>query len=847
MATSAQPFSLSNRVPNTTLRMPLNPFAYDFTLSNDFVNLLKPFNSPVAFTSPPGETNRLFWVEQYGEIVVVTNLAAPNRTVFLNIRDRVAQLPYGEGNLLGMAFHPGYQTNGFFYVFYLAQRPNSVLYNRLSRFRVSSENPNAGLTNSEVILINQHDEADNHNAGDLHFGPDGYLYVSLGDEGTANDQLNNSQTITNDFFSGILRIDVDKRPGSLPPNPHPASRTNYAIPPDNPFVGATNFNGNPIQPEHVRTEFWAVGLRNPWRMSFNQETGHLYSGDVGQAAREEINIIVKGGNYGWAFKEGTQPGPKSAPPDFASIHPIYEYPTPYRGAVIGGVVYYGDRLPGLNGAYIFGDYFGWVRALRYQGTNTTVTLIARTGPAGITCFGIDPANGDVLVGLYEQIGRLVPAVPLTLADTGAFADLATLTPHEGIVPYEVNLPFWSDGAEKHRWFYIPTNGNIQLNVDGPGSFPAGSVWIQHFELEMTNGVPESRRRLETRFLVRHNSGAYGVTYRWGDSTTNAMLVPEEGLDETLTINDGGAARTQVWRYPSRSECLSCHTSQAGFVLGFNAAQLNRDFTYPNGVTENQPRAYRRAGYFDPNTPIDLENRARAVAQLTNEAISVEQRVRSYLAVNCSQCHQRFGTGRGVFDVRLATFLWNTKLIDGGLIGEGTNTDQRVVVRGSLEHSMLFKRMASVGPSRMPPLGRSLVDTQATALISRWITNDLAGHETYSEWAIRHFGSWRFEGIDSDGDRAINRLEYQTGTDPVNPQDYWRIDIVRKDDEIEIVYPRLANRGFEVRWSTNVAGPYQFLNVPENRPFMSATNGLTRIPDAATNDSQRFYRVWVYEP
>jgi len=186
-----------------------------------------------------------------------------------------------------------------------------------------------------LVLIQQLDEAGNHNGGDLHFGPDGYLYISLGDEGDQNDTRNNSQTITKDFFSAIARIDVDKRPGNLAPNAHASvikdgGMARYAVPADNPYVGVTTFNGLAVTPVNVRTEFWAVGLRNPWRFSFDPQTGDLWEGEVGQDTYEEVNIITKGKNYGWAYREAGHNGPKAAqaPANFDTLYhtpPLYEY------------------------------------------------------------------------------------------------------------------------------------------------------------------------------------------------------------------------------------------------------------------------------------------------------------------------------------------------------------------------------------------------------------------------------------------------------------------------------------------------------------------------------------------
>ena len=247
------------RVPNTTLQMPTNPPTHGFASTPALGGLT--FLNPTAIASPPGETNRLFITERGGRIVVITNLAAPTRTIFMDISTNVYSFPdtiyWDEQGLLGLVFHPGYATNGYFYVFYtgLATTPaGSGTNDILSRFQVSGSNPNQGDATSEVRMIVQFHRDENHHGGDLHFGPDGYLYVSLGDEGGFYGQYGNTQRIDQNFFSAIMRIDVDKRPGSLPPNPHAAlpALTNYSIPPDNPYVGATTFNGLPVVATSVR-------------------------------------------------------------------------------------------------------------------------------------------------------------------------------------------------------------------------------------------------------------------------------------------------------------------------------------------------------------------------------------------------------------------------------------------------------------------------------------------------------------------------------------------------------------------------------------------------------------------
>ena len=743
------------RVPNTTLQMPLTPPTVGYMTTNAFPGLS--LTNPVCFISAPGETNRLFIVEKRGRIVVITNLAAPTRAIFMDITSRVISSSDtsvgGEEGLLGMAFHPGYRTNNYFYVFYTGNATTAAGTGRhdiLSRFRISLSNTNLGDTTSETRYIVQFDEASNHNGGELQFGEDGYLYLALGDEGGAFDNWGNSQRINRDYFAAMLRIDVDRRPGNLNPNAHAAvpSVLNYAVPADNPYIGATSFNGLPVIPTSVRTEFWAVGLRNPWRFVFDRVTDTLYLGHVGQGQVEWVNILKKGDNCGWNFYEGGLQWTNPVPPGFTSFStPLVQYGhTNSRNCVIGGVVYRGFKLSQLYGAYVYGDYnSGEVWGLRHSGNTVTQHFnITQNGSHRITAFGTDPSNGDVLYaaarsGTNSTVERIVyntttngAPLPPTLANTGAFTNLASLTtaqdplwPADGIVPYDINVPFWSDNANKTRWFSIPnTNLTMGFSPVGNWTFPNGTVWIKHFNLELTNGVAESARRLETRFLVRNNSGIYGAVYRW-NSPTNAALVGEAGLDEALVINDGGTLRTQVWHYPSRNECVLCHTPQGGFALGFKTEQMHRDFDYGSAVT-NQIAALSEAGYF--NTAVSNLANLPALASSADTNSSLEFRVRSYLAANCAQCHQPGGSAhQSLWDGRAATPTALAGLIHGPLMNNLGNTNNRVVVPLSPSNSVLLTRISTrdlfaLSPIQMPPLDSHLVDTQAVMLLGEWISS-----------------------------------------------------------------------------------------------------------------------------
>jgi glucose/arabinose dehydrogenase len=304
------------------------------------------FQRPVLITNAGDD--RLFVLEQKGRIRVFVNRGdVETSDVFLDLRSEV-HTAHNEEGLLGLAFDPDYAANRHFYVYYSASTPRRSV---LSRFTADADDPNVADPGSERVVLEVPQPYGNHNGGALLFGPDGYLYVSLGDGGWANDPRGHGQDLTT-LLGTILRIDVRGRADDGP----------YGVPTDNPFVGRAG----------VRPEIWAYGLRNVWRMSFDRVTGDLWAGDVGQNNWEEINLIVKGGNYGWSIREGAHPfraGTAAVP----LIDPVMEYPQ-RRGreligrSVTGGHVYRGRAAPGLVGAYIYGDYVtGRIWAFRYVG------------------------------------------------------------------------------------------------------------------------------------------------------------------------------------------------------------------------------------------------------------------------------------------------------------------------------------------------------------------------------------------------------------------------------------------------------------------------------------------------
>ncbi|MBM3847416.1 MAG: hypothetical protein FJ405_14185, partial [Verrucomicrobia bacterium] len=723
------------KTPASLLRFPQSPQFEGYHLSNALGGLR--FEVPVAIASPPGETNTLFIAERTGTIQVVTNLADPTKTRFVDVL--ATTFSYNiESGLLGLAFHPGYQTNRLFYTFRTGLHPGIGYASLLVEHATLPDDHSRLDASRERLIFALSDPSDEHNAGDIQFGPDGYLYLGMGDAGPFVATKENPQAIDESMAGVILRLDVDHRPESLVPSPLLGAFLNYKIPSDNPFVGIANYQGLAIAAQNLRTEIFALGLRNPWRMSFDRVTGRLFCGDVGSDRVEEINEIVRGANYGWPYFEGTIPGrelPPWVPAGFTFSPPILGYSRgagPYEGnAVIGGVFYHGSAIPQLSGKYLFGDNVrGHVWVLNESEEGAGFTRIA--GDPGVSAFGTDPRDGEILIanhlsGIILKLVHVEPTqavFPRTLRESGIFQDLLSLQPSPGLIPYSLNNPFWSDHAIKSRWFGLQgATDTMTFSKQGNWQFPTGAVWIKHFEMEMTNGVPSSKRRLETRFLLRNLDGVYGGTYRWDESQQNAFLVPEGGLDETLHIQGEFQVRTQKWRYPSRAECNACHTPAGGYALGFNSSQLNRDHNYGSGVHENQIEALKKAGYFSDPGPDDLSV-LQPLAAHSNTNYPIAYRARSYIDANCSQCHQE--GSMATLDV-----FWDGKFETPT---ESSRLLERYMVPGNPLESLLFQRITDLD-RLMPPVGSSVLNTNGIELLREWIAS-----YPPTPWIARDIGS-----------------------------------------------------------------------------------------------------------
>jgi len=340
------------------------------------------FHVPVGLVTAPGDDGALYVIEKQGRIMRIGSDGSSS-DLFLNIESRVVE-GYMEEGLLGLAFHPDYPNNGYFYVNYTTEKHTVI-----ARYQADPKAKAADAA-SEVVLLTYEQPYNNHNGGDLHFGPDGMLYIASGDGGGSGDPNGNGQNLRT-LLGKILRIDVDRAENGQA----------YAIPEDNPFYD---------RHDGTRREIYAYGLRNPWRISFDAETGELWAADVGQDAIEEINLITSGGNYGWNIKEGTQCYVRSNCADDSLIDPVYEYDHSLGQSITGGYVYRGSRIPALVGRYVYADFVsGKVWALKLDVDWKADNVLLLESGLGITSFGVDE-DGELYVTTMDgKIYQLTPA------------------------------------------------------------------------------------------------------------------------------------------------------------------------------------------------------------------------------------------------------------------------------------------------------------------------------------------------------------------------------------------------------------------------------------------------------
>jgi glucose/arabinose dehydrogenase len=526
------------------------------------------FQNPTFALPLPGAGRRWLIGEREGRLVEMSEGSGARPISLLDLRAHT--LGWQDVGLLNGILHPRFGVpaspdRGFLYLWYNFTAsphpgPDPPFHGRESWTRLSRFTLDDGAIaidpRSELVLIEQHRTNTDHMGGGMFFHPrDGFLYLSVGDGGedyvAGNDGFalrptEDPQHLDGELLSGVLRLDVDRRGGAtshpIRRQPHHGRTAGYYVPDDNPWIAP---DGSRLE------ELFAVGLRNPHRMSYDPGGDRILVGDVGSDLAEEIDVVERAANFGWPFREGTE---RRAPPPPAILGherlPLFSYRAAGGfSAVIGGQVYQGHAVAALRGAYLFGDNgTGQIWALP-PGEGATPVEIARLpgemrAYGGLSSFAVDHDGEAVVCVLGDNeratgtVRRLIPAPPAsappTLAATGLFADTSALRPARRFFAYDVNVPFWSDGATKRRWLAVPEGSRITFAPRGEWRFPPGTTAIKHFEVALDERHPQITTRLETRVLTLDAAGnASGRTYRWRADGTDADLV-EEAATEDLT-------------------------------------------------------------------------------------------------------------------------------------------------------------------------------------------------------------------------------------------------------------------------------------------------------------------------
>jgi glucose/arabinose dehydrogenase len=646
-------------------------------------------NAATAFALAPD--GRIFIADQTGPLRIWKDgvlLPAPA----LDLSERLDT--YWERGLVGLALHPDFPRTPHVFLLYVAKAPHT--HHVLSRFTLTGDTIDPA---SEKILLTGEDQKKfpgpqigGHQGGPLRFGPDGKLYVSLGEQ-TAGKL---AQSLAH-LQGKILRLNADG-----------------TVPADNPFLAETT--------GHTRA-IWALGLRNTFGLAFEPGTGRLFSTDVGQTGWEEVNVIARGANYGWPDAEGFSTNP-------AFANPIHAYPPAIGRSIVGaafaprGAAAKFALPPAWRGKFFFADWAAnWIKALDPENPSDVVTF-AR-GLSGPVALEFAP-DGSLLVLNRSTIWRdgkrwaansgsllrlrhtgetsATPAAAAhapVLSSTGIMAKRNPFTVTDGLVEFTVIAPPWLPGVTVRRWISVPVGARLRVNAEGEFEFPRGTVVVQH------HAVAKTAAPLETHVFTfdgaaSHSRLARAAAYRWSDPAEDAKLVPETALAPL----PGDEARR--WLSPAAERELALDLSVAGFLLPLSPRQLD----------EKQRVLFATRGWLAPDA---MPAAAPRVAALDDAAASLELRVRSYLDANCAACHRPGGPGRGAFDARFLTPLTVQNLPAAALVaGDLGIAGARLVVPGDPARSVLLLRTARTDALRMPAIALSDEPAPVLPALEAWI-------------------------------------------------------------------------------------------------------------------------------
>jgi uncharacterized repeat protein (TIGR03806 family) len=643
----------------------------------------------------PGDDAHWYVLRQGGIIWSFDNQeSASTVTTALDITSRVDSSG-NEMGLLGVAVHPDFLTNRYVFLYYTARNTSNEIETHVTRYTV--KNDGTFDHDSESLLLTIVRPYSNHVGGHMAFDKQGYLYISSGDGGSGGDPHQNGQNL-NTLLGKILRIDINST----------ANGKNYAIPADNPFINTAN----------VQPEIWAYGLRNPWRFSFDKLTGDLWVADVGQDTWEEVNIVTRGGNYGWGDMEGDTC--YKGRPNCSTANKIKPVKTVNHDtgacSITGGYVYRGSAYPAAYGKYFFTDYCEHtMRSItRASGGDITLAEHGAITTASIVSFTQDNHDELFALGQSSDKGQQIYKLQVTggsaqagtmaakLSETGCVDSVNPKQAASGLIPYAVKNQLWSDGADKERFLSLPDNTQVTIASDGDFNFPVGSVLMKNFKF--------GEKFVETRLFAHGELGWQGFSYEWNDAQTDATL---------LSAGKDKAVNEITWHFPSPGQCMECHTSVAGFSLGLETKQLNGEFIYPNQKTANQLTTLAHIGIFA--SPLSNSQKTETLFSLGDTNATVQQKARSYLHSNCSNCHEPNGPAPVTLDLRFSTPLAQMNICNlVPVAGDLGILNAKILAIGDPAKSVLLKRMQAVDSTQMPPLGRTVVDADATQVVSDWI-------------------------------------------------------------------------------------------------------------------------------
>lgn len=743
-ATTAKPFGIAKRVPVTTSTVvgsPDPPLPYK--VKRLYPNFAPGF--PIMVKAIPG-SDQLMYIGENGPYGG-THLWRVTDDPAVKTADAVKLLETPKDSIAtDFCFHPKFAENGYVYLGWNGpgKGVRKKKFCRITRYTMSTKAPWTLDEKSGKTIIEW--ESDGHNGVAVCFGIDGLMYLTSGD-GTSDSDTDVMGQSTDTLLAKVLRIDVDREENGKA----------YAIPKDNPFLSEKQF----------APETYATGMRNPWRIACDAKTGHIWVGNNGQDLWETAYFVRPRDNYGWSVTEGSHEFYQNRKTNGTPLtKPAIEHHHAEFRSLTGGIVYYGAQLPELNGVYLYGDYStGRVWGMKHDGTKATMHKELAAPRMQITAFGVN-TRGELLICDHRGNGEggfytLVPNVgvppsnfPRKLSESGLFTDVAKHQMKPGVIPYSVNAPFWSDGMHKERFVAIPSAETIDYTHTRGWAFPDRTVIVKSFALP-----DEPRKWIETRFLTKQGTEWFGYSYLWNDAGTDAELVGSGGLDKEYTV--GG--RKQTWHYPSRSECMVCHSRAANFVLGLCEGQMNKSHEY-GACTNNQLREWEHLGLFKIDAAGEVRGKPKewaeakklkdkeldeyvkvhsqqpdqrtvkasslfardpaGYAKMVDPADAKEDltlRAKSWLHANCSACHVEAGGGNAAMELEFGTPLDKMRVVGVNPLHRTFDLpDAKLVAPGHPERSVLLKRAGLRGPHQMPPLSSNRVDEQGVALLREWI-------------------------------------------------------------------------------------------------------------------------------